>query len=174
MKREQDRVFDSQHKSIQSILKSLEKDLEQESKEYKNLNEVLINYFIHDLNYSDTKKATSTASSFIKNYEDTLKKVQSIEKRESKLFSTTSNVALLTIIGAAISASAAPFAVVPAATIAAITAFLGYIFKLKLDSAAKDEVKDLIKNINKIGMGALGEEGLPDKASGTPKSDAAS
>lgn len=148
----------SQHENIKSILKSLVEDSEQNSKEYKNLNRVLKNYYIQNLNYNDKEKATFTAINFIKNHKNTLEKIQNIERRENRLFSTTSNAALITTIGAAISASLAPALVGPAAAIAAATALAGYIGKLKLDNDAKDEVKNLIKVINKIGLDSLNEE----------------
>ncbi|QYJ77343.1 hypothetical protein [Shewanella acanthi] len=167
MNNDHDQQLVSQYESIKSILKSLEKDFEQESQEYETFNKVLRNYYVHELKYKDTDKAKYTALKFIENNKNTLKKIQSIEKRENRLFSTTSNVALLTTIGAAVSASLAPALVVPAAAIAAVTALGGYIGKLKLDNDAKDEAKYLIQ---KMGLEALNEEGLANQVSGRTKS----
>ncbi|MFC6631837.1 hypothetical protein [Microbulbifer taiwanensis] len=170
MKNEDNKKLVNQYQNIRSILKSLEKDSEQGSKDYENLNRMIRNYYMHNLNYGDKGKAAITASNFINNYKSSLKRIQDIEKRENRLFNTTSNAALLTTIGAAISASLIPTIVGPAAAIAAATALGGYIGKLKLDSDAKDEVKDLIENITKAGLEELSAASLTSQASGTPKS----
>ena len=94
--------------------------------------------------FKDAFANLDRAQEVIERHKALLDSIKGKERLERKIFQLSSNAALLTTVGAAISATVLPVVTIPAVVAASIAALGGYISKLKIDSDAMDEVKKML------------------------------
>jgi hypothetical protein len=163
-------------RQLNELLKAIEQDSSVVSTKNEHINNVLSKFYLDQKNidnsFTSFANAHESLSSFVKAQEslsslakahelvsknnDLLNVLKEKERLEKRIFTATSNTALISTIGAAISASFLPAAVIPAAIVAGLAAIGGYVSKLKLEHDAIEGAKKILEQANSDSISTKG------------------
>lgn len=127
---------------IKAVIRAIEQDASVSTNEH--ITKAISHWYAQKEQAKDALGSLGRAQELIEKHKVLLDSIKEKERLERKIFRFSSNAALLTTVGAAISASVFPVATIPAVVAASVAALGGYVSKLKLDSDAMSEVRKML------------------------------
>ena len=130
---------------IKSLMRAIEKDSSVATNEH--VQQAISSWYKQHEGAMEAMAPLLKAREIIEKNQALLESLKEKERLERKIFRITSNAALITTVGAAVSATVLPAITVPAAVAASLAALGGYISKLKLDNDAMSGARKIVAEV---------------------------